>query len=106
MNRNELIYAITNRDTTWMQAASCLGLWEEFDLNEKREKDIPGAKRKMLKRICGECPVKVECLEDTLLFSDEHTFRAGMMPSERKQLMTRLGIPTWDQKQKIIRNGA
>lgn len=97
------IDAINRRDTTWHYGASCNGLWEDFDLDEKREKDIPAAKRKLLKRICDECPVKTQCLEDTLLFSDEHTFRAGLMPSERKRLMDRLGIPSWERKLKLLR---
>lgn len=97
------IDAINRRNTDWKYAASCQGLWDYFDLDEKREKDIPTAKRNQLKRICESCPVKQECLEDTLLFSDEHTYRAGLMPSERKRLMVKLGIPSWDRKLKLLR---
>lgn len=104
-NVEQFINAYLKRDTAWQLSASCLGLWEHFDLDEKREKDVPAAKRRSLKRICDSCPVKQECLEDTLLFSEEHTYRAGLMPSERKRLMTKLGIPSWDQKLKLLRSG-
>lgn len=102
-NVPQFVDAINRRDTTWHYAASCQGLWEDFDLDEKRESDIPATKRNLLKRICDGCPVKTQCLEDTLLFSDTGTFRAGLMPSERKALMVKLGIPTWDQKLKLLR---
>jgi len=87
----------------WMKQAHCAEMYDEFDLNEENERKVPAEKIKLLRKICEGCPVKQECLNDTLLFSDEHTFRAGLMPSERKRLMSKSGELTWDKKQQILK---
>ncbi len=100
------IQALKHRSDTWMSAAACQGLWEYFDFDRyERESDIARTELNMLRRICDSCPVKAECLEDTLLFSDTYTFRAGMTPRERKDLMAKLDIPTWERKQYYLRGG-
>ena len=88
--------------TGWKDEASCIGLWEDFDLDEEGTPD----KHKVatLRRICNECPVREKCLEDSLEYSDEFTFRGGMTPTERNKMMRLLGIPNWGRKQQNIRN--
>ena len=89
----------------WIQQANCAEMWEEFDIDEDTEGDVSLYKRRTLQKICDACPVKQECLDDALFYSEEYTFRAGLMPKERRQLMKQLGIPSWEEKQKALRNG-
>jgi len=91
----------TSRD--WMKQAHCAEMYDEFDLNEENERKVPAEKIKLLRKICEGCPVKQQCLEDTLLFSDEYTFRAGLMPTERKRLMSKTGELSWFEKQQILK---
>jgi hypothetical protein len=91
----------------WTAQASCSGLWEYFDADYKQELG-EGANdtHAMMKQICAKCPVLEQCLNDTLLYSDEYGFRAGMFPKERKALMKRLGTMSWEAKQKVLRGYA
>lgn len=82
----------------WWESAACKGLSEFFDM-DSGEACIPRDEIAMMKNICKSCPALQECLDDTLAYSDEFTFRAGMTPSERKRLMRKLGIKSWTRKQ-------
>lgn len=89
-------------DISWKSQASCIGLVDEFDYNYDESREVIGDER-LLRKICNSCPVIDQCLADTLYYSDEYTFRAGMTPKERKILMKTLGIPSWEKKQEIAR---
>jgi len=82
----------------WWESAACKGLSEFFDM-DAGEACIPREEIAMMRRICQGCPALNECLADTLAFSDEYTFRAGLLPSQRKKLMRKLGIKSWTRKQ-------
>lgn len=82
----------------WWEAAACKGLSEFFDM-DRGEASISNGDIQFMRRICKTCPALNECLEDTLAFSDEFTFRAGMTPSQRRKLMRKLGIKSWTRKQ-------
>lgn len=90
-------------DRSWTQFAACAGLEEFFDM-DAGEACLPREEIKMMRAICKGCPALEECLADTLHYSDEYTFRAGMTPSERKRLMRKLGIPSWTRKQMAVLN--
>lgn len=87
----------------WTSQANCLGLWEFFDADYKGELQNQQETYRIMKEACDTCPVFEQCLNDTLLYSDEYGFRAGMFAKERKALMKRLGTMTWEAKQKVLR---
>jgi hypothetical protein len=91
------------QDENWYDTLpSCRGLHELFDFDGKW-KTHNSNETNMMRKICASCPVINECLEDTLRYGDVHTFRAGMLPSERLRLMRKLGLKTWDEKQEEFR---
>jgi len=82
----------------WYDRAACKGLSEFFD-TDCGDNSIPQDQLTLMKKICGSCPVIEECLQDSLDFSEEYTFRAGLTASQRKKLMRKLGIKSWTRKQ-------
>lgn len=88
----------------WTMQASCVGLYDFFDADYKQELPNQNETYPMMKQICASCPVFEQCLQDTLLYSDEFGFRAGMFAKERKELMKKLGTMSWEAKQKVLRN--
>lgn len=88
----------------WTMQASCVGLWEYFDADYRNELPDPSDTEPMMKQICASCPVFEQCLQDTLLYSDEYGFRAGMFAKERRALMKKLGTMSWEAKQVVLRN--
>lgn len=86
----------------WTHQASCRGLYEDFDVDEG-DQSIDKQKLKMLRQICAQCPVIEECLNDAILFSDEYTFRAGLLPKERKVIRSKSREMSWDKKQEVLR---
>lgn len=109
MNKEQLLAAALKKIMLergdWLEQASCRGLHEDFDLDEG---DRAATREKLvrLRKICADCPVFEQCLRDTLMFSDEYTFRAGMTATERKKLMRKTGELSWDKKQEILRGYA
>jgi len=93
----------------WTDKAGCHGLWEVFDMDYD-DTDINGKKSyaewlPLMRTICDACPVKQQCLDDSVLFSDAYGFRAGLTAKERYRLrITAGGInsETWHQKQKLL----
>lgn len=95
----------------WTDQANCHGLWEVFDMDYTGSEDnsfvnlLP-----VMRKICNDCPVKQQCLEDSMLFSDAYGFRAGMTSRERARLRTQtrsadpIMATTWDNKQHILRH--
>lgn len=82
----------------WQEQAQCrdLPLGADYDpffmLDEER---FTPNKWDTAKRICGECPVRRECLQDAIATEAAETFRvlgfrAGMTPSARNNLIRKL----------------
>ena len=69
----------------WRARAACYGL--PVDLFYPEQGEI--SKAKQAQRICRECPVRIECLEDVLA-DDEHSdlfgIRGGLSPKRRRGL--------------------
>lgn len=88
----------------WTSQAGCIDLYDFFDADFKQELGEGYRETyQLMKDICASCPVFEQCLNDTLLYSDEYGFRAGMFGRERKALMKRLGTMSWEAKQKVLR---
>lgn len=87
-------------ENRWHDRASCKGLDYVFDYDDMERTDP--ATRKLLRKICSTCPVFEECLQDTIKYSDEYTFRAGMTPRERKVFFTKIGNKSWKAKQQAV----
>lgn len=97
----------------WWEQAACQGMNPMFDLDrddyestdESRALElgaVVGSGRTMTRqmkmvermclRICSECPVRQECLDDAIKYRDTHTLRGGMTARDRTELMKRMGI--------------
>ena len=95
----------------WTDKAGCHGLWEVFDMDYD-DTDINGKKSyaewlPLMRTICDACPVKQQCLDDSVLFSDGYGFRAGLTAKERASLRAKIGGingETWHKKQLVLRD--
>lgn len=76
---------------------SCRGMEDLFDFDHDGASNPP--ELPLLRRVCAQCPVFEQCFEDTMFYSDEFTFRAGMTPGERKRLSKKIGNKSWIKKQ-------
>ncbi|PRX90679.1 WhiB family transcriptional regulator [Allonocardiopsis opalescens] len=67
----------------WWDRAACAGLpTSRFYPDPEDKRRIRAAKR-----ICAQCPVRAECLNEALALGDiEFGIRAGLPPRERRKL--------------------
>lgn len=77
----------------WRQRAACAGLDPAIFYPEERTRKASGFEE--ARRICAQCTVRRECLNDALEMGDTHGFRGGLPPHE----LTRLYV----QRQRYIR---
>lgn len=101
----------------WWEDAACFGMAPMFDLDREDyesydegfalEKGItPKLGRSKTKqmiivericlRVCAECPVRQDCLEDALHHRDKHTIRGGLTADQRIELMKQMGVDVDD----------
>ena len=75
---------------TWMLEARC----REFDPASFFPSDGVGVER--ARRICGECPVRMECLEYALEYRIDHGVWGGASERERRRILRsrRVGSPS------------
>lgn len=69
------------REQPWMREARC----SHLDPGEFFPSDGVGVE--VAKRICAECPVRVECLEYALEFRIEHGVWGGTSERERRRIL-------------------
>lgn len=107
---NEKLFVETLRKAlkereNWTDKAHCIGLWDIFDMDYEGEDAVSYANYlPFMRKICASCPVKEQCLNDTLLYSDEYGFRAGLTAKERRVLRRKANIDiTWESKQEVLR---
>jgi hypothetical protein len=55
----------------WWEEAACFGEWKLFDSTKSDD-------RKIASSICADCPVRWECLQDSLNRQDRHGFHGGV----------------------------
>lgn len=63
----------------WIDRANCIGVNQGIFFNEKGR-----APYKQARKICGECPVVPECLDEAMAVNEKYGFRGGMSPRERR----------------------
>lgn len=96
----------------WYDKAACAGRWylfddehtdyespeEAVDLEKHAKNMVRVAIRNRAVRaaisICAECPVRQECLEDSLKYADFEGIRAGFTGPQREQIARARGIST------------
>ena len=83
IGRTGVAMLLTGDDKDWVQRANCSPLNAELFFPQK------GGSTKEAKRICEECPVKLECLEDALENEEGHGVWGGMTANERKTLRSK-----------------
>jgi WhiB family redox-sensing transcriptional regulator len=78
------------REHTWMLHARC----REFEPASFFPSDGVGVER--ARRICGECPVRMECLEYALEYRIDHGVWGGASERERRRILRsrRVGSPS------------
>lgn len=67
----------TPTSTPWSTLAACRGKAPEIVFGEGIQAIAA------MKRICAECPVSAQCLDDCRETPDDHFVRGGMTPAER-----------------------
>ncbi len=83
IGRTGVAMLLIGDDKDWTQRANCSPLNAELFFPQK------GGSAKEAKRICDECPVKLECLEDALEDEEKHGVWGGMTANERKTLRSK-----------------
>jgi hypothetical protein len=79
----------------WHRQAACAGMSDYFDYDpDTCPVTVDAALTATLRKICGACPVKEECLQDAINESDWQCFRAGLTPKEIRMLFVKLNVPT------------
>lgn len=78
--------SMVRTSTDWMADAACAGLGDATEDAWFPPVGNAQAKGKMAKRICGQCPVRRECLAYALHHGLEHGIWGGLTPNERKEL--------------------
>lgn len=73
----------TDEETRWMLRARCRGA----DPSEFFPSDGVGVDE--ARRICGECPVQMECLEYALRYRIDHGVWGGCSERERRRILKR-----------------
>lgn len=70
----------------WTKNAACLEVDPDlfFPVNEQQSKDA--------KKVCAGCPVREDCLEDSLRHRDSAGIFGGKTTQERRKLADELGI--------------
>ena len=68
-----------NSDGNWLQQARCVGLPVEYFSFYQVE--YAKKRREMSEQVCHQCPVRVDCLEDSLAWRDFNMMRAGLLGS-------------------------
>lgn len=81
-------------DPEWRGKAACLGMWDSYDWSgggDKRTSPDP-------RRICVDCPVKVDCLIEQIRWESDHPREArwgifgGYTAKERSDMMHRKSV--------------
>jgi WhiB family redox-sensing transcriptional regulator len=71
----------------WTRLAECRGRDTEDWFPEDRHTLKEEIESSMLaKRICSQCPVRAECLEDAFTMHDEFGVRGGATPGQRRMV--------------------
>lgn len=111
----------------WWEYAACRGLDPMFDVDrgdyesESDTRDIENGTKgsrsghtgqmkqveRICIRICRECPVIKECLQEALDDGIEHGIRGGMTARQRVELMSKLGVTPRSSRQtmRVTENG-
>jgi WhiB family redox-sensing transcriptional regulator len=76
---------------SWADDASCRGpervLFFSPELYERKEHRL--RRERQAKRLCGQCPVREECLETALAMNESYGIWGGLTEQERRLLRRR-----------------
>lgn len=73
----------------WRLRAACRGLDRDELFFSDCDRWPSTARDRRAKKICFECPVRVECLEDALEYGDRYGIRGGLTANERQREIRR-----------------
>lgn len=82
----------------WFDRARCMGMDVEVFYGDSDDQQIHGSHRPYLlpeqvrhaKAVCGECPVRIDCLSWALDNDEEHGIWGGMTQYERRKFYKRM----------------
>jgi WhiB family redox-sensing transcriptional regulator len=77
---SRLIEALAIDDLLWQDFANCRGADADLFFPER------GASTRQAKSICGECEVRVECLEFAIRHSEKFGIWGGLSERERRKI--------------------
>lgn len=69
----------------WMDEADCAGIGSDWWYPRARE-DRASEIGREAKRVCRNCPVRLECLEYALDIKEEYGIWGGLTPGERRKI--------------------
>ena len=86
MSVEDLLLAVSSKDRSWMDQASCKGMPVSIFYPEKDA----GSKTKtnQAKQVCKNCPVKQECLEYGI--AEVYGTWGGLAPRKRQKARTQV----------------
>lgn len=73
--------ARNRRDTAWKDRAACQGMAAEYFFPPPKIRISP-----QIRRICGDCQVRLECLAYALHYSEDDGIWGGLTEAERRSL--------------------
>ena len=76
----QLIEALAVDDLSWQDNASCSGADADLFFPER------GASTRQAKAICGQCEVRIECLEFALRHGEKFGIWGGLSERERRKI--------------------
>ena len=74
------------RVQSWVERAACKGADPETFHHPSH------AVLQQAKKVCLDCPVQMQCLNDALVRGDQFGVWGGMEPEERRRLMQRVRV--------------
>jgi WhiB family redox-sensing transcriptional regulator len=80
----DAFYNLSMAVYAWLESANCTSTDPEIFFSEESNTV------KSARKICEECPVKTECLNDAIEKDDQFGIRGGLTARERKNLRRRL----------------
>jgi WhiB family transcriptional regulator, redox-sensing transcriptional regulator len=82
-------YELFLLDQDWRAAASCASCDPDLFFS------VGARESKQAKKICGECPVRMECLSYAMDSPIDHGTWGGMTERERRRCRRRAGSAGW-----------
>lgn len=90
---SEIAVQIVPDAATWQQRAACNDRPEPFYYSDNERREAREEKDRVAQKICELCPVKRECLVDSVVRREPYGTWGGVTQGERAAVLARLPHP-------------